>query len=431
MLAPLQSASQLTSKTKQFSWNNREQAAQDLLQIVYHSPPSSSQKAIQLLQAIRSPQIVLELVALACDKSRSLPQRFHSIVAITELDSDIYVPELAIVMKELIEEDLICCRNNYTKIIGVDGNLLGEILSLVNHHPSKQDWFIANLNQIEELSLIRKYINRWLSIRPLTDKFKECLMAQLIQVFEQDLKLLNIVSVYWLWREGNNGRIWLNQHFEDVVQVCLNTKRVHRVKHLAQIWNRLNIALSEQIPDFDISDDTDSQIYKAKSSNEDLQDTLGYQFFYDLYKSALLDDCRAYWRLVIASRQSNTSVEWQCTAIYFLGKLIPKYETMFILIELLQSASHEKESIFGRRLEAGRALLKVPTSETWKAMINAYFIENSAFSGEVLLNWIGYITDVLSGKDVSIPKGQDKLKHWLRLLASTPKEELQRMIDMK
>src|SRR5215213_6122423 len=81
--------------TQQFQWKDRDTAAQDLLQLAYHAPPSVSSRALMLLRSIRSAKIMPELEALVIDESRDIWPRRYALRALKSVPGDVDMPQLA------------------------------------------------------------------------------------------------------------------------------------------------------------------------------------------------------------------------------------------------------------------------------------------------------------------------------------------------
>ncbi len=84
---------------QKFSWKDRNTAAYDMLQLVYHGPEHIRLGALQALQAIRASKFIAELKAMALDVGWPFNERSEALSALAAFPENINMPELAPLLK--------------------------------------------------------------------------------------------------------------------------------------------------------------------------------------------------------------------------------------------------------------------------------------------------------------------------------------------
>jgi len=82
--------------TQQFKWIDRDTAARDMLQLVYHASPQIAMQALKLLKAIRSPVLIPDLKAIFLDEDYDKYQRekVYEVICATSATVAPIVPSL-------------------------------------------------------------------------------------------------------------------------------------------------------------------------------------------------------------------------------------------------------------------------------------------------------------------------------------------------
>ena len=78
--------------TKKFAWKDRDNAALDLIQLVYHAPEPVSLQALHILSAIRSLSIVSDLKDIVLDSGNGVWERIYALRAIKKSPAKFIFP---------------------------------------------------------------------------------------------------------------------------------------------------------------------------------------------------------------------------------------------------------------------------------------------------------------------------------------------------
>jgi hypothetical protein len=172
---------------KQFKWIDRDQAARDLLQLVYHAPSSLRLHALQLLEAIRSPSAVPELEAIVFDTTLDMWTRIYALRAIAYTPGDFYMLDLshlaelgfsALTQRALQSKQTVC------QLYSPD-DLLHDIVLFVEKHPSNRRWFWHELEYVQNADVLSNFLLDLLPYYDRSPEFRALLVGRLLNLLEE------------------------------------------------------------------------------------------------------------------------------------------------------------------------------------------------------------------------------------------------------
>ncbi|MBX3086526.1 MAG: hypothetical protein KF716_33135, partial [Anaerolineae bacterium] len=142
--------------TKRFVWKDRDTAALDLIQLVYHAPQYISQQALHILSAIGSNAIIFDLQAIVLDSERRYWERVYALRALANTYGEVYFPDLLSVTNEqlLRREEIITSAGNAIGMLHelyFSNDILPEIIAFAAKHPSNRNWLLNRLKQVETI----------------------------------------------------------------------------------------------------------------------------------------------------------------------------------------------------------------------------------------------------------------------------------------
>ncbi|MBX3062784.1 MAG: hypothetical protein KF726_07405 [Anaerolineae bacterium] len=376
-----------------FEWKDRDSAAFDLIQLAKQQPTTEiSIRALNALQAIRSDEIADELGSVALDPTRKFWERIYALRAYTELSGDRYTPQFRLILEENIESQEDSFPTN--------GEILGkfvEICRFAEFHQSNRAWLLAFIDQVNPaiahmllLSSLDYYFN---------DEMRSILSDRLLRLLDRYPQFIDVVSILTIANSQiEDGEIWLDKHFPEVVQVCL-TSVEHELMYLH--WERLKQHLSEVSPALaDIFAQTEQKSAKLREDYQKRathfhQDDAMWQHCKKLYLKAKVGDQTVLAELCLLATNEREDIPLRATATHFLGKLQEKEGVIEILCSLIQEAQDEWKADVPVRFEAGEALSYSASPIAWQAILNTLLQRphNELF----LTDWLSYLTDQLSG----------------------------------
>jgi hypothetical protein len=433
----------LTPSTTQFSWKDRDTAARDLLQLAYHAPPSVAHRALQLLQAIRAPSIVPDLVAIAEDRQRETWQRIHALRAVAHTPGDWHLPQFRTEMDRSLAWQGVIIANHplvESAYLGID--LLDDIRGLAARHPVNRPWFFAALDEAANPVVVRGFLTRSISfIQP--EEFREALIAYLLKFLTTHPEQI-VPFVIWSLVHDSSAQVetWLHQHMADIAPILAADSTDPAVLSIAERWDAMRIQLTEHVPNFDAAYNTylvDITERRQEARNRrngtlaDYDSSPAYRFLVDLYQQAEADDKPAYHRLVRIARKWQGSIPLCAVATHLLGKLGHKCDVAGFLCYLLKYAQDDWDNDIAPhspvRFEAGDALKDMPSPQVWAEMVDAFFIRPHNVLSDFMLDWIEHVTDRLdgiSGAYSGVRWGDPERRGWFRALAEITEEQLQK-----
>lgn len=413
----------MDTATKQFAWKDRDTAGQDLLQLVYHGPPSISRLSARLLTSICSNEIVSQLCDIVLDEDIDRWIRIYALRACSSVSDDIYIPEF----KPLVQVSI----TEYERQQTGKNRFLSEVLDLydfalfADRHPQNRDWFFDLLSRMD-LSILVRFIISTLKYEH-SSNFKAILLSWLkaiVNTHQEKLDsrpLMQIASQHFDLVES-----WLDDQFADILEISLKNPESTLVITLARQWKRLRYAIEEQFDDWHVVPPLPRH---KRSPIRDYESSLAYQHLFELYERALVSDTKAYKELVRIARTQQGNIPARAVATHWIGKLSTAHNVYPFLVHQLQYAHvNLKFDCFDSpiRYEAGEALLEYKTSQTWEVFVDSYFI----YPRDDLLrfqdNWIAYLTDILSGEHVKYSglKYTKVRRGWFHALADVDVDSL-------
>ncbi len=394
--------------TQKFKWIDRDTAAKDLLLVAYHAPPSVGSRALSLLRSIRSASIIPELTAIAHDESRDIWERRYALRAINAVPRELDMSQIAQRMEEaFLKRSQAYERGSASRgyISDMSADFLDEIISIVDKHPTNRTWFLDVLNRVNEPIIVHDYVTNALHYE-LSDDFRrllfDLLIAQLVK--QPDLLTLDTVRPLYIY-----GRAFLNSQLNRIVEMCLSSEQVREWLPLAIAWNELREALVDLKPETETRITLFNQEWDANRNNRELrkqqelqsiQQNPIYQFLFELYEAAQHGDKTTYDKLRRIANKWDGNIPLRAVATHFIGKLMPKYDSLNALQYLLKHADDnwgEPPYHSPIRFEAGEALMLHPSLDVWESLVDAFFIDPQNILSNFMQSWIEHVTDALSG----------------------------------
>jgi hypothetical protein len=414
----------MPSTTKQFAWKDRDTAGYDLLQLVYHAPLSISYYALRLLTVIKSPKIIPDLLAIVLDESQYRSRRVDALRAIARTSGNIFMPELADIAALSLNRNTEFIRSRF----------LGEVIMLVGKHPVNGIWFLDVLEN--NVKIQRKVLERLLSVTASTD-LQRLTMGKLLKLLDDSPQTLSLSNVSNLTRHLQYSQIWLDDHFDEIVALCIADVGSLEFISVVKQWSEMADVLREQLDNFDeILANPPVRVNRRKHDTEPPKylESSAYQYLYRKYLDATNGNEQALNHLTQACRITVTNIPFRAVAVHFIGKLYQQFD----VADTLYYQSGDVNDDWGSdvympgspvRIEAGEALMNLPNAETWERLVNAFFIVPRDGLLHYQLKWIEYITDILSGDilEVSDNDSEPRNRAWFKALADISEAELQEL----
>lgn len=376
----------MNSTTGQFKWVDRDTAARDLLQVAYHAPGYIGEQAWKLLSAIRSPALIPEMKAIALDAEN--PQHHRAFSIICHTPGNIYLPEFQ-------PSDTF-----QTRIV--------SLIELLKYHPVNQDWILPLIDLAPQEEHYHLF---WLALSYIPD----AIAPRLIALYDQNPSLLDAYKACRLHLIKHPIlEAWFQNHWEDIIYLCLiysDRDNPYEV-NLSQIlydWPELKEDLFRRCPA--IKEEIEEKVAKRAKAIRDVRATSGWKKIEALYELALKGDEEAFELLHREAKRPNIIFrnDLGIIAAHFIGKLAShneralelclshlKYDQNLWFYSEVPGASQMDLDTPVRR-EAAFAVSEIIRPVVWEAIVEAYFLIPPWFFEELLHNWIGRMTDHLSG----------------------------------
>lgn len=417
----------MTSTTQRFAWKDRDTAARDLLQLVYHAPKTISYKALRLLSAIRSPAIIPELKTILLTSNQSGGEVFR---AICNTPGNFYFPEFEIFSSVYLAND-------------EDDWIIYNLLPLLKKHPCNGDWIFRHLEPFDpriRRDVLLDVVHRAPAFEP------QATAKRLVDLLEANIWLFDLKTADQMRSSSNEILLqWLKDHWDEVIYAALieglvdrNYAVRHRIVYVLEGWPELKEDLFRRCPaiieEFN-QKKAELEAWKPKVEPIDFQVSPIWQMMEAFYHRAAQGEKSAYHSLFgYAKNKDDNPSPKQPVAAYFLGKLLDQYEAAVEdLMRLIREVSDEqyypdlrlkqfKRLDYPVRYEAGYALRKIDSPLVWEAMVDVYFmIRERTSAAYALLDWIQDMTDRLSGIEVEPKDDAIPLEHrpWFRALVES------------
>lgn len=416
----------MNNKTKQFSWKNRDSAAYDLLQMVYHSPPYISSLSARLLSAIRSVESLPQLRDIVLDDKTDAWIRIYALRACSKIPVDVLTEEFKQLTQQAIsnkESVFLSSQKGYGRL---EPDLLSELANFAANHPKNRDWFFELLDKAQPAIMMRFIAYELL--RRHSDDFNQLLETHLLKLLEEDITFLDISLVSRILDlELDGSQELLDREFDKVLELCLKNPEDGSVIRIARRWKRLRIALQDELDDWHVH-----LPLKRYHRNlvHDYQFSPAYIYLLNLYEKAKDSDATAYQKLVSIAHRWRGNVPMRAVATHWIGKLAGVYDVFPILSSQMKYGNVNWDvDLFDSpiRFEAGEALLQFKTPKTWELLVDSCFISPRDDLLPFQIEWIAYLTDYLSGEAYEydgIHFGSEDNRGWFRQLADVSPDEV-------
>ncbi len=417
--------------SKQFTWKNRDTAAHDMLQLVYHAPPYISLLAARLLVAFRSMQILPQLTNLILDENlngwlRIYALRAYSATPANKLAKEFEELARAALLQREQNLEITDVRSNSRGILQID--LLNELSTLADNHPANRTWFFQAIDEAHPL-VQRQYLGIDALRHHHSEKFKQIVVQQLFKLLDSQPDLLDFDIIATLLATTEEAQSWLNDRLDTVVQMCLRDKDNPIIKHVSRRWPQLNELLAHHISDWDEVPSHDTN-QRRRADQLEYKSSPAYLQLMRLYDKAAKSDQNAYNQLVEMARSWRGNIPIRAVATHLIGKLSEQFDAFPILAHQMRYGDvNWDDNLFDSpiRHEAGEALLKFPTPEIWEVLVDSYFISPRDDLLPFQIDWIAHLTEVLSGEDQpydGLSWGSEERRAWFQALNTVKPPDL-------
>jgi hypothetical protein len=399
---------------KPFAWKDRDTAARDMLQLVYHAPSFIAERALRLLEGLRSPAVVTDLQSILWDKDWPPTWHMHALRSIIATPGDFYMPSLSQYFGTSVYDY--------------------ELLELADKHPSNQAWFFECIDQLP----LREQLKRLCSLNELAwfhsnvSHVQHKLCDRLMGLLDKHPHLMTLRSadILHLADARSSTQAWLDSHWKTLLYLCMAHEYDNLVNTL-EGWPELRAALFAAcpsiIPEYEVRQEKiKSRLIRQRQEKIDITLSPYWQDLAQLQAKALDGDSKAADKLVGLTHAGD--VLEKAAAIYFWGKL-SQHPRFFVRLKRLMLHTneswvwhdeHEPDFLVTHYpvfYEVGEVLSKHPSPDVWQTLIDAYF-RVPAYT-KTMVSWITYQTDKLSGLDV-VYKAENwpvEERSWFQVLA--------------
>jgi hypothetical protein len=221
----------MSSTTNPFVWTDRDTAARNMLQFANCAPPSIRLRAVQLLEAFRSPAILSELKQIVLGEVRNPWERGYALQAIASISDDIHLPEF-----EALVSDKDSTLNYH------------DFLRLLSDHPSNFHWVFRSIEQLPPQEYLEVLDHAYWYFYKCSD-LKPVVCQRMLDVLEHNPLLLKIDYIEALYlRDGSEVALnWLHKHWDLIIALCLSME-LDNLFGLLGDWDELREALFRQCP---------------------------------------------------------------------------------------------------------------------------------------------------------------------------------------
>lgn len=310
-------------------------------------------------------------------------------------------------------------------------DFLDDLAGLIDHHPSNRDWFFALLDAADPR--VQKAFLQYQLMCFHSESYWLLLVDRLTRLLDEHPDLLDLGVVAEMLGHGVSARLWLEAHFDRILELCLTNPKSRYVTSLAQEWDRLKDALRGRVADWD-----DAAIIRRRERPSLESDAyLGspaYLYLNSQYEQAKHGNRNAFDHLVQVARRWNANIPMRAVATNFIGQLPDAFDTFPALAWLMRIGDVNWDPFrFDSpiRYEAGEALLRMPTPAVWETLVDSYFIYPRDDLLSFQIAWIDHLTDVLSGETSEykgIHYGDVTRRSWFQALSEVSEEELAQLV---
>jgi hypothetical protein len=381
--------------TKRFVWKDRDTAALDLIQLVYHAPYPISLHALDILSAIRSPIITVDLKEIVLDPDYSYWERIYALRALGNVLADIYFPELAELAEEEFQERqwVIAETASGHRKPYFHEKMLGDVIGFVGTQPSNNTWLFEALDQADPLvvcNLLSEQLSTW-----MPPEMTLAILHRLISLLNTHPHLLNLDSVSEIYRYADDpeAKRFLEAHLDVTIQLALDANpsedSIFEIAWESPIrWPKLRAALIRARPDFEEKIRRHDEYWEAQRREDQeirredfsYRETPIWRELENLYEQANADGNGVFWKLYKKTYDHNLSVPVRAAATYFFGKLNHHHYDGLAFLAGHSCDSWGNHNYFTPvRFEAGKALFNIASPEAWEILISTYLVGSSTF----------------------------------------------------
>lgn len=434
----------MTSTTKQFAWKDRDTAAHDLLQLAYFAPLSIAHRALSLLRAIRSSDVVPQLTAIVEDHERDIWQRIYALRSIAHTSGDWYLPQLRGEMTCILQKRAVIIANHpHPEQAYLGNDLLDDIRGFAARHPKNREWFFSALDEAANPDVVCGFLTMAINyVQP--EEFREVLIDYLLKFLTSHPEQIGLSVIQTLVLEDNTRSwVWLRQNVDKIVGLLASDVTNHVTLSIAEHFEESRMRLMGLVPSFEL--EFNAYLVEIEQRREEAntrrKEHLSHYYLSPAYKHLLelyqhaQNDKQAYQRLVRIARKWQGNIPIRAVATHMLGKLRHKYNVTGILCYLLKYAQDDWDNdippLSPIRVEAGEALKDMPTPQVWEEMIDAFFINPTNILSDFMLDWVAHVTDILDGQSTAyagVLWGAEDQRRWFRALAEISEEQLQQEV---
>ena len=419
--------------TKRFQWKNRDTAARDLLQIVYHAPPFISRDALRLLSAIRANVIVPDLKKIVLDSNRDQWDSIFALRSIRSISEDIYFPELARCVRQAFktrQKFVVQWRSQTDQgdDVHFPYDIVEDAINFVACHPSNQGWLF------ECFDLASPRVLRGVLVKQLfyssSGSMQKILLHRLIVLLQAYPELLSLRAVQAIYdsKQDTIAQVFLEKQLDQIIELALDAKPSKRhhydfVASMSWKWDKLQSALAARRPEYEEyfkqhEMDIASQHAKWQAIwNEDTSytNTTAWREIESLFMQASNGEDKAFWRLYHQIFDRDLSIPIRSASMHFFGKLRNDPRVIDKLIFFAANADDQWNDLHPIRFEAAKALFDIGTNQAWMGLIEAFFTARNNFLTDRLFDWIECLTDMLSGVTTTFEFDTTRIENqWFR-----------------
>jgi hypothetical protein len=402
---------------QRFSWKDRDTAAYDMLQLVYHGPEHIRLGALRALQAIRSSKYIDELKAIALDVKWPFAERSEALQALAVFPEDLHLPELAPLLKDYWTgrwRTVAAAMNRSSDSVTDDQlyaerNLSQTILTTVGAHPSNHQWFFEFLEQIAPTT--RTEVLSHAIGATCQSPLEPLLIDRLTELLDQQPALFTLTTIEVIANHGNDkSEQWLVRNANRIIALSAS-EDPQLVSSILGYCPELTAAIAEKDPELaklspfsadyekpPLPESVTESFSKWKANYDFTTSPIGQQIN-QLYTQAASGDENAFTSLFVLSDDSRVSVPARAVITHFLGKLWPHERVLEQLCLLVENDETCDKPWHARaiRLEAAEALHNTATPAAWETLVDVMFLSLVRdYHDTVYIEWLTDLTDVLS-----------------------------------
>jgi HEAT repeat protein len=379
---------------QRFSWKDRDTAAHNMLQLVYHGPEHIRLGALRALQAIRSSKYIDELKAIALDVNWPFAERSEALRALAVFPKDLYLPELVPLLKDYwagrwktVEAVMHSSLDSVTDHqLHAERNLSWAILTTIGAHQSNYQWFFEFLEHIAPTT--RSEVLSHAIGATCQSPLEPLLIDRLTELLDLHPALFTLTAIEVIANHGiDKSEQWLVCNANKIIALSASADS-QLVSSILGYCPELTSAIAEKDPELaklspfsanyekpPLPESVTEALSKWKDNYDFTTAPIGQQIN-QLYTQAASGDENAFSSLFVLSDDSRVSVPVRAVITHFLGKLWPHERVLEQLCLLVQNNKtwDDPWPTYAIRLEAAEALHNTATSAAWEALVDVIFL---------------------------------------------------------